>query len=632
MARMAVTTGKNGKIYLMNADNLGGYKQGPGQTDLIVQTIVTNQAVFGGVGSYPLEGGFIYSTPVGYPTSVYKLGFGASGVPSFSYVGKTTESSAGRVGPGVPTITTYKGRPGTAIMWTTDPDAGLRAWYAVPNPDGTMTRIKLAQTGGSNKFQRPSFGDGKLYTTDANGVLYCLGAPVNLPLNCSSPVDFGQVTLGDTSTETIHCTALVGITSINSVTTGDLNFVVDTSTVPTGAIAKGASFSLAVTWNLTGVSVKPAVNASYGNTTPGVKSTALTIATTNAVGGYTTSFPLSLTGTEVSNNAFLSLTPQTVDYGGVVLGLEGEVPTTSLSFTIANLGQSPMTILGYAYTGAVDDDDDDTPDFTNVTFSADTATWDLGLGFATTYLPAVRSVIGAGQSTSISSTFNATNGTGDYLSYFNVWSTGGHAQIILEGSASTKPVANFSISNGEGGWLPGSDLQMDFGTAAPGQTVSRQIRICNEGGSVLTITKSKPPLGDIRAQNYGIDLHESQQVAVGTCAYGTVVFNPRPEPPNVPDYVVTNQWTLNVDDTGFGVHVVNMTGVVHDAVVGPTTSNGSALFNYLGCYLDNGAGTRLLAQQSYVDVANNTNGECQTACHAKGYTFSGTEYQRKSSS
>jgi len=85
-------------------------------------------------------------------------------------------------------------------------------------------------------------------------------------------------------------------------------------------------------------------------------------------------------------------------------------------------------------------------------------------------------------------------------------------------------IANFSISNGEGGWLPGSNLLIDFGIASPGDTVSRQIRICNEGGSVLTITKSKPPLGDIRAQNYGIDLHESQQVAVDTCAYGTVVF------------------------------------------------------------------------------------------------------------
>ena len=30
VARIAVTAGKNGKIYVLNADNLGGYKMGPG--------------------------------------------------------------------------------------------------------------------------------------------------------------------------------------------------------------------------------------------------------------------------------------------------------------------------------------------------------------------------------------------------------------------------------------------------------------------------------------------------------------------------------------------------------------------------------------------------------------------------
>jgi len=330
----------------------------------------------------------------------------------------------------------------------------------------------------------------------------------------------------------------------------------------------------------------------------------------------------------VSNAAFLSVTPQTVDFGGLVLGLGGEDPTSSLSFTISNLGQTAMKLLGYAYTSGGDDDDDDV-EYTNATYSGANQTWDLGDGFSAPYLPNINDILAAGQQVSVQATFDAVDGVGEYLSYFNVWSEGGHAQIILEGSASTKPIANFSISNGEGGWLPGTDLLMDFGTTMPGETVTRQIRICNEGGSVLTITKSKPPLGDIRAQNYGIDLHESQQVAVNECAYGTVVFNPAPEPPNVPDYTETASWTLNVDDTDFGVHVVNMTGTVHDRIVGPTYANGSAQYLYLGCYMDNGAGTRLLPNEPYVDIANNTNEECQTACKAKGYVFAGTEYQQE---
>ncbi|KAK4984994.1 hypothetical protein LTR50_006268 [Elasticomyces elasticus] len=625
VSRLAVTTGKNGKIYIMNADNLGGYKQGPGQTDLVVQEIITNRAVFGGIGSYPLEGGYIYSTPVGYPTSVYKLGFNGGGAPVFTLVGATTETSAGRVGPGIPTITTYKGQAGTAILWSTDPDAGLRAWYAVPNADGSMKRINLPQVGGNNKFQRPVFGDTRLYVTDANGVFYCLGSPVNLPLNCSSPVSFGNVVLGSKSVVTINCTALIDIASIDSVAVGDAYFEVNATSLPKGRVASGSSFSFPVTWNLSNVTVKNAVNASYGNITPGIKSTALTIGTTNAIPGYSTSFPISLTGTEVSRNAFLNLAPLTVDFGGLVLGVSGGSLSSTLSFTIANLGSAPMTMLGYSYTK--DGVGDSSIAFTNSTNNA--GTWDLGMGFTSDSLPAVGSVLQAGQSLSVPTTFSAVNGTGSYLSYFYVWSNGGSRSIILEGSASTAPKANFSISTSEGGWLPESNLLMDFGSAAPGDTLTRQIRICNEGGSVLKISKSKPPLGDIRTLHYNQDLAEELEIPVNTCSYGTVVFNPSQEPPNVPDYTATNQWTLNTDDQTFGVHVVQIQGVVHDRVVGPTFSNGIPQFLYLGCYMDNAAGYRLLPNEAYADPANNTNGECQAACLARGYAFAGTEYMQE---
>lgn len=130
--KIAVAAGKNGKIYVLNADNLGGYKLGSGGTDGILQTIVTQKAVFGGSGSYPLEGGYLYSSPVTYNTYAYKLNFDSSGRPQFALAGQTNEVNAGRVGVGIPTITSLNGQPGTAILWITDPDAGIRAWYAVP--------------------------------------------------------------------------------------------------------------------------------------------------------------------------------------------------------------------------------------------------------------------------------------------------------------------------------------------------------------------------------------------------------------------------------------------------------------------------------------------------------------------
>lgn len=622
VSKIGVTAGKNGKIYILNANNLGGYRLGPGQTDGIIQTIETNKAVFGGSGSYPLEGGYLYSTPVGYPTYVYKLGFSGAGKPIFSQVGQTHENSAGRVGVGIPTITTNQGKEGTAILWMCDPDAGLRAWYAVPQADGFLKRINLPQVNGLNKFQRPAFGDTRLYVTDPNGGLYCLGSPVNLPLTCSSPVSFGSVALGTSATEMVNCTANIAITRVSDVTVGDAHFEVNTNDLPKGAIAKGASFSFPVKWNLETTTTGNTPNASYGNVSPGVKSTALTISTVNAVAGYSTSFPISLTGTEVSTQAFLVMAPITVDYGGVVLLPNQSTPSINSPFTISNAGLNDMTIKGYAYTS--DDLDDDDIDYTNVTTSDD-GTSILGDGFTSSNLPEIGTVINGGHQISVDSVFTPSNGVGSYQSYFLVWTTGGNANIILEGSASTAPVANFSISNSEGGWLPEGNLVMDFGSVAPGTTTQRQIRICNEGGSVLEVSKSKPPNGAFRPED-PTSLHESQDIAVGQCAYATVLFVTNAENPNTPDQVFTNSWTLNTDDLNFGVHEVEIKGTLVARKVGPTNSTGDAVYTYLGCYIDNAPGGRLIQNQQYADNEND-NGRCQTACAGKKYIFSGTEFQ-----
>ena len=59
VSRMGVTVGKNGKAYVVNLDNLGGFKQGSANGDAAIQTITMpgGGSIFGGVGSYPLEGG-----------------------------------------------------------------------------------------------------------------------------------------------------------------------------------------------------------------------------------------------------------------------------------------------------------------------------------------------------------------------------------------------------------------------------------------------------------------------------------------------------------------------------------------------------------------------------------------------
>jgi hypothetical protein len=49
VARLAIACGKNGVAYIMNADDLGGYKLGPGGTDAIIQTLFMPGKTFSSV-------------------------------------------------------------------------------------------------------------------------------------------------------------------------------------------------------------------------------------------------------------------------------------------------------------------------------------------------------------------------------------------------------------------------------------------------------------------------------------------------------------------------------------------------------------------------------------------------------
>ncbi|KAL8887519.1 MAG: hypothetical protein Q9215_004914 [Flavoplaca cf. flavocitrina] len=627
VTRVAVTIGKNGKAYIMNADNLGGFKLGPGATDNIIQTIISPNAVFGGAGSYPLEGGYIYFTPVGEPLLVYKLGLDQKGAPLFSKVGQSPENSAGRVGVGVPTVTTYKGQSGTGIVWVTDVDAGLKAYKAVPDDTGKLVRINIPPTGGLNKFQRPAFGDGRLYVTGTSKVI-CMGSPVSIPLNCTGPVEFGDVTIGTAKTVQVQCQALIPITKINGLTTGDKTYQASNASLPQGALKVGDTFSFPVTWNLTEAAIKDTPGGSFGSVSPGVKTSFLVITTTNGVARYSNSLPITLQGNEVSSAAFLSLSPPEVDFGGIVVGSPGAPTGLDSSFIVSNIGSSPLKIIGYGWSSADMDDDGEqggdgyVSSYTNVTTTAEGSV--IGEGFTSSNLPAVGYILAAGKSLTVPINFNSDE-VGNYQSVFNIWTNGGTKYVLLTGSATTSPIAKLATETSEGGW--DTSGIMDFGMVKAGTTVTRRLRICNEGGSPLQITKSKPPIqAELRAENPTSDLHEGQSILAGECAYAPIDIAAAPTTPNIPSHDVSDVWVLNTDDLTFGVHEVEIKGTIISRQVGPIYANGTAKYTYLGCYLD--VAPRQLEKLYDLNTLNE-NGICQEKCSGLGYRFAGTEYHRQ---
>ena len=58
--RIGVLTGKTGKTYFLNLDDLGGYQNGANKLDKVIFTFAHENSVYAGAGVYPGEGGYIY--------------------------------------------------------------------------------------------------------------------------------------------------------------------------------------------------------------------------------------------------------------------------------------------------------------------------------------------------------------------------------------------------------------------------------------------------------------------------------------------------------------------------------------------------------------------------------------------
>lgn len=58
--RIGVVTGKSGKTYWLNLDDLGGYRNGENRLDRVLQVYQNENSVYAGAGVYPLEGGYVY--------------------------------------------------------------------------------------------------------------------------------------------------------------------------------------------------------------------------------------------------------------------------------------------------------------------------------------------------------------------------------------------------------------------------------------------------------------------------------------------------------------------------------------------------------------------------------------------
>ena len=434
---LAVGTGKQGYVYLLDWDHLGGFKQGTVGGDDVLQRVGPYGGVWGKPAAWPGSGGWVYvptvsagSTPGGNSGSfdVYRASVDGSGNPTLARVAQAP--GAFGLGTSAPVVTSDGTTPGSALVWliwsadNTGAGAELRAYDAVP-VSGTLPLRYRASIGRAARYTPPGVGEGRIYVATFDGHVRGFGAPVD-PVITAPPLDFGPLTIGQTATLPVTFTAqrVVQVTSFE--TQGEFAVVSAQPALPL-ALTAGQTVT---------------VQVSFTPSTTGIRAAALVANTDQGP------FSTSLSGLGQSSTGQIQAAPGIVSFGGIAVGRD-----VSSAVTLTNVGGAAATLLSVTPPAAP---------------------------FSAAGLPAPSTVLQPQQSVTVTLQFAPTEG-GDFTDDLTVDTDQGSVEVHLTGTA------------GSAGQLQLSTMLLDFGEVQVGQTAKKSFTLHNGGESRLRVNKSQPP-------------------------------------------------------------------------------------------------------------------------------------------
>jgi MYXO-CTERM domain-containing protein len=522
---LGVAAGKQGFVYLLNRDDLGGIGQGPSGGDKVVQRIGPYGGVWSRPAVWPGNGGWVYypsasggttATGSSGDLNVYQSGVDGQGLPTIAKVARAGDEFG--FGSSAPVVTSNGTSDGSALVWIvwmpdgSGQNAQLRAYDAVPE-SGTLSLRFSAAVGTASKFNPPGIGEGRVYVGTRDGNVYGFGAPVDQPLG-STPLNLGTVDVGGSISGQVVFTArrAVTVTGVSS-TSPDFTTGSPAPAFP-ATLAQGATLTIPVTFTPSRV---------------GIRSTAIVV----QADGAPVSAPV--TGIGRSPNASLSIAPPVLSFGGAAVNKQ-----VNGTLTISNVGGAPLVINGVSSPGAP---------------------------FSATGVPSPGSSLGPGQSVTVTFTFAPTE-VGSFSDEVVVDTSAGQETVPLSGSAA---IAGNLVLN---------PTSLQFGTVAQGQTKVLEFQVSNTGGSQVTVTKSKPPGTGVGFTNTD-NLQEGSTIGPGKTRTLHVQFQPQQAGP------ATDHWTINADGDQ-GVLTLELTGTGVGASGGDpskgcsSTGAGAALWPLLG--------------------------------------------------
>ncbi|KAH6874786.1 cell wall-binding protein [Thelonectria olida] len=601
--RIGVITGKSGKTYWLNLDNLGGYRNGPNQKDKVIQTFQNENSVYAGAGVYPLEGGYIYINVIQYPTHVFKFSC-TNGVPSFTKVADSPTSNAYILGVSHGTTTSLSGQEGTGLLWVTDVQGtNFKIYKAVPQ-GGALSVLRSFTIPGITKFTRPVFGDGIAYIGTTQGYVYGYGSITKVPLNCTAGLDFGTVDVGsNSSSHTINCTAVADISVTKISLENSTNYAISGLPSVPFSLKSGKSFTM---------------DASFAPTGVGRLAGNIIVNATVATGGsYNDATNVRLTGIGKSSSALLTLVPKSINFTGVVVNQDPDGQTVLLN----NDGGAALNITSVSYS-------DSSATGPWQTYSG---TGDIKIGQFT--LKNIPKSVDGGSATAVTVLFDSSS-IGTFSAWVQFKTMAGDGIVSISGTVGSAPVALIEFQKPDGsGWVEYQEGQnFTFGNVTENTTKSLKLRVTNNAptkGVSLSLTVSKPPFGVsgiVRAVNQ-VDLAEGTSLAPGQSATAVLTCTAAKSQWNVDPYNGTAQWTMNTNDPNMDKQFIQFFCNAVAEQAPPLLPNGQGKYRYLGCFRDNNPGRQLTYQLLATDTM--TTPMCIAACAAKGYVFCGTQYHRE---
>jgi hypothetical protein len=505
LPHLGVIVGKEGYVYLLDRDHLGGFDQGSGGGDDVVQRTGPRGGVWGRPGVWPGDGGYIY-----IPTSsgqnggglfdVYKYGLSGDGTPALSLAGTAPDVFGWGSGP--PVITSDGTTSGSALVWViwsanrSGAGGQLRAYDPVPVNGQPVLRYS-APIGTATNYSVPGVGAGRLYVGTRDGKVLAFGSPVSQPLT-GSGLSFDRTTIGSSSnpmTLTLTADRDLTLSSLAS-SSGQFTLGAPSQSLP-ATLSTGQKISVPVTFTPTQTGlVGGQVNAS-----------------TDA---GDVSFALSGTGQSASGE--LQASTPLVSLGGTAVG--GHLSGTA---TFTNVGGTSLTINGVHLPG---------PPFT------------------ATGAPGVGGTLDPGDSIVVELSFDPTQ-VGQFADEIELDTTGGDdVEVGVSATAGLPGLLEFSAD------------ALDFGTTPFGSAGSKTFTITNTGGTDVTITKSKPPFGGAFAPT--TSLPEGTTIAPGQTLTEGVTFTPSALGPFTGNWAITGD-----DGSGLHQLQFTGTGVAPSPPGGP---------------------------------------------------------------